>query len=154
MHPPNQYFLVIITILGLLLWFCPRVTSLVLRRRAYAGTIVVLADDLLLTELALDLCQKRPLHTLWVCLGALQLATLRQRQRCGLSPQSDHCRVLLEGRDTVRQFIALSHMFPVSEHQLLLITDSAHRDSPLVIARQVLGGLGVLVDTPPITAAT
>lgn len=40
-------------------------------------------------------------------------------------------------------------MLPVREHQLLLITDSAHRDSALVIARQVMGGLGVLVDTPP-----
>lgn len=72
------------------------------RRRASVGTIVVLTDDPRRTELGHDLCQKLPLDTLWVLGGcSLQLAKLRQLQRLGLSPQSDHYCVLLGGSDTV-----------------------------------------------------
>lgn len=109
----------------------------------------MLADDPRRTELALDLWQQRPGATLWVLGGPpLQLATLRQLQRRGLSPESERYRILLDGDDTVGQFTALSRVFPAGERQLLLITDSAHRDRALTIARQALGGRGVRVDAP------
>ena len=120
------------------------------RRKASAGAIVVLEDDPRRTELALDLWQQRQLDTLWVLLGgcSLQRATLHQLKRRGLSPESDRYRVFLEGDDTVGQLTGLSNVFPAREHQLLLITDSAHRDRALAIARQVMGGRGVREDTP------
>lgn len=137
--------------LGLLLWwFWPQLAPGLPKRKASAGAIAVLAEDPRRTALALDLWQRRPQATLWV-LGhaSLQRATLRQLDRRGLRPDPDRYRVLLEGDDTVGQLTALSRVFPSSEHQLLLITDSAHRDRALTIARQALGGRGVRVDAPP-----
>ncbi|GEM_PF-6379888 len=138
-------------LLGLLLWwFWPQLAPLLPKRAASAGAIAVLADDPRRTELALDLWQRRPQATLWV-LGSssLQQATFRQLRRRGLRPDPDRYRMLLAGDDTVGQLTALSRVFPSSEHQLLLITDSAHRDRALTIARQALGGRGVRVDAPP-----
>jgi hypothetical protein len=117
---------------------------------ASPGAIAVLADDPRRTELALDFWQQRPGATLWVLGSApLQLATRRQLQRRGLSFDADRYRTLLDGDDTVGQLTALSRVFPPGERQLLLITDSAHRDRALTIARQAIGGRGVRVDTPP-----
>lgn len=120
-----------------------------MRPSALPGAIAVLADDPRRTELALDLWQQRPMATLWVLGGrSLQQASLLQLQRRGLSPEPNRYRVLLEGDDTVGQLTALSRVFPTSQRQLLLITDSAHRDRALAVARQALGGRGVRVNAP------
>jgi hypothetical protein len=137
-------------LLGLLLWwFWPQLAPLLPRRKASPGAIAVLADDPRRTEHALDLWQRRPQATFWV-LGSspLQRATLSLLQRRGLRPDPHRYRMLLAGDDTVGQLTALSRVFPSDEHQLLLITDSAHRDRALTIARQALGARGVRVDAP------
>lgn len=111
--------------------------------------IAVLADDPRRTELALDLWQRQPRSGFWV-LGSssLQQATFRQLARRGLRPAPERYRMLLAGDDTVGQLTALSRVLPSSVCQVLLITDSAHRDRALAIARQALGSRGVRVISP------
>ena len=133
----------------LLWWFWPQLAPALSSRIVDPGSIAVLADDPRRTELALDLWQLQPQTTLWVLGGPpLQRATLHQLRRRGLQPSPDRYRTLLAGDDTVGQLTALSSVLPAGERRLLLITDSAHRDRALAIARQALGGRGVEVDAP------
>ena len=133
----------------LLWWFWPQVAPALKRRPRSPGAIAVLAEDPRRTELALELWERQPGSTLWV-LGSppIQQASLAQLYRRGIKLDPDRYRVLMAGDDTVGQLTALSRVLPASEGRLLLITDSAHRDRALTIARQALGGHGVQVDAP------
>ena len=112
--------------------------------------IVVLADDPRRTELALDLWQRQSLHSLWVLGGPLlQQATWLQLEGRDLAIPPDRYQMLLEGSDTVGQFTALRLVLPLTVCAVQLITDSAHRDRALAIARFALGGGFVWVESPP-----
>ena len=55
---------------------------------------------------------------------------------------------LLDGHDTVGQLTALSIRLPQAVGRVMLITDQAHRDRALAIARQALGAQGIQVQAP------
>jgi hypothetical protein len=113
--------------------------------------IVVLADDPRRTEFALELWRRESFHSLWV-LGdpLLQQATWRQVLARNLAIPANRYQMLLEGSDTVGQLTALARVLPSTVCAVQLITDSAHRDRALAIARFALGGgHGAWVDSPP-----
>jgi uncharacterized SAM-binding protein YcdF (DUF218 family) len=129
-------------------WHWPQLApALPLRGRSTA--IVVLADDPRRTEAALDLWQQQPLQALWI-LGSvpLQRASRQQLQRRGLDPSSPQLAALLEGDDTVGQLTVLSDRLPLAIGRVTLITDQAHRDRALAIARHALGARGIRVESP------
>ena len=133
---------------GVLWWNWPRLApALPLRGRSTA--IVVLADDPRRTEVALDLWQQQPEQPLWI-LGSpsLQLASRQQLDRRGFDPSNPQLGALLAGDDTVGQLTALSQRLPQPIGRVNLITDQAHRDRALAIARHALGGLGIQVASP------
>jgi hypothetical protein len=109
----------------------------------------VFADDPRRTEVALDLWQRETRNSLWVLGNSpLQQASLRQLARRGLRPHPDRYHMLQEGDDTVGQLTALSRVLPSRVCAVLLITDSAHTNRALAIARHALGGRGVQVEAP------
>ena len=130
-------------------WQWPKLApALPLRGRSSA--IVVLADDPRRTEAALDLWLRQPQQQLWI-LGSvpLQLASLEQLRRRGIDLHSPALVAMLEGDDTVGQLTALSGRLPQAIGRVTLVTDQAHRDRALAIARHALGAQGIQVTSPP-----
>ena len=110
---------------------------------------MVLADDPRRTDVALSLWQSQQGSSLWV-LGSpsLQRASLQQLRRRGLQAPSQRYRTLMQGDDTVGQLTALRAVLPAGVCWVVLVTDRAHRDRALAIARLTLGGRGLPVVTP------
>lgn len=134
---------------GLLWWQWPQLAPL-LPLRGSATAIVVLADNPRRTDAALDLWQQQPEQTLWILGSALlQRASQQQLLRRGLDPSSSWLVALLDGDDTVSQLTSLSGRLPQSIGRVTLITDQAHRDRALAIARQSLGSRAIQVQAPP-----
>lgn len=118
--------------------------------RGRSTAIVVLADDPRRTEVALDLWQQQPEQALWILgTASIQLASRQQLLRRGLDPSSPLLGAMLAGDDTVGQLTALTNRLPQSIGRVTLITDQAHRDRALAIARQALGSKGIAVSSPP-----
>ncbi len=130
-------------------WHWPHIApALPLRGRSTA--IVVLADDPRRTETALTIWERHPQMQLWILgSGSLQRASQAQLRRRGLNPHAPQLAALLSGEDTVGQLTALSTQLPQPVGRVLLITDQAHRQRALAIARQALGAVGIAVESPP-----
>lgn len=146
--PPLVWLLLLLGAGGLW-WHWPLLApSLPLRGRSTA--IVVLAEDPRRTEAALDLWQQQPDQPLWILGSAsLQLASRQQLRRRGLDPSNPLLAALPAGDDTVGQLTALTSRLPQAIGRVTLITDQAHRDRALAIARHALGGEGIAVSSPP-----
>ena len=141
-------WLALLSATGLLWWHWPQLAPL-LPLRGPATAIVVLADDPRRTDAALDLWQQQPEQTLWILGSAsLQRASQMQILRRGLDPSSPQLAALLDGHDTVGQLTALSSRLPQAVGRVMLITDQAHRDRALAIARHALGAQGIQVQAP------
>jgi hypothetical protein len=134
---------------GCLWWHWPKFAP-ALPLRGHSTAIVVLAEDPRRTEAALDLWQQQPQQALWILGSAsLQLASRQQVNRRGLDPASPQLGALLAGDDTVGQLTALTSRLPQPIGRVTLITDQAHRDRALAIARHALGAQGIAVRSPP-----
>ena len=90
-------------------------------------------------------------QTLWILGGtSLQMASRQQLRRWGgLDPSSPRLAALLDGHDTVGQLTAFSSRLPQAVGRVMLITDQAHRDRALAIARQSLSSREIQVQAPP-----
>lgn len=142
-------WLALLSAAGLFWWHWPQLAPL-LPLRGPATALVVLADDPRRTEAALDLWQQQPDQAFWILGSAsLQLASRQQLRRRGLDSSSPRLAALLDGHDTVGQLTALSGRLPQAVGRVMLITDQAHRDRALAIARQALGAQGIQVQAPP-----
>jgi hypothetical protein len=143
----------LLLILGVcsLWWHWPQI-AVVLPLRGRSTAIVVLADDPRRTEAALDFWQQQPQQSLCI-LGSLslQMASREQLERRGLDPNTLKLDALLEGADTVGQLTALSNRLPHAIGRVTMITDQAHRDRALAIARHALGAQGIRVESPAST---
>lgn len=134
---------------GALWWWYPRLAP------RWPGTasdeaIVVLADDPLRTEAALNLWEQKPQASFWILGGpSLQFASWKQLERRGLSHLDSRVRLLMQGDDTVGQLTTLSQRLPAGVGHVTLVTDQAHRDRALLIARLALGDRGIAVAAPP-----
>lgn len=118
--------------------------------RGRASAIVVLADDPRRTEVALDLWQRQPHQQLWILASVpLQLASAEQLRRRRIDPSSPQLIAMVEGDDTVGQLTVLSGRLPQAIGRVTLVTDQAHRDRALAIAREALGARGIQVMSPP-----
>jgi hypothetical protein len=140
-----------VLVLSALWWWTPRIAPLlpsIAQRRA----IVVLADDPLRTEAALDLWERDPDSQFWILGGPnLLLASWNQLDQRGIAVSDARLGAMMQGDDTVGQLTLLSHRLPRNVRYVTLVTDRSHSQRSLLIARLALGGRGIHVEVPPDT---
>jgi hypothetical protein len=136
-------------LLAALWWWAPRLAPL-LPASAQRRAIVVLADDPLRTEAALDLWEREPRSQFWILGGPyLLLASWDQLDRRGIAVEDPRLGTLMQGDDTVGQLTMLSERLPREVRHVTLVTDRSHSRRSLLIARLALGRRGIRVDVPP-----
>ena len=138
-------------LLAALWWWAPRLAPL-LPASAKRRAIVVLADDPLRTEVALDLWEREPHSQFWILGGPyLLLASWDQLDQRRIAVEDPRLGTLLQGEDTVGQLTLLSERLPREVRHVTLVTDRSHSRRSLLIARLALGGRGIHVQVPPDT---
>jgi len=138
-----------VLLLAALWWWAPRLAPL-LPASAQRRAIVVLADDPLRTEAALDLWEREPQSQFWILGGPyLLLASWDQLDQRGIAVEDPRLGTLMQGEDTVGQLILLSERLPRQVRHVTLVTDRSHSRRSLLIARLALGRRGIRVDVPP-----
>lgn len=138
-------------LLAALWWWAPRLAPL-LPASAKRRAIVVLADDPLRTEVALDLWEREPHSQFWILGGPyLLLASWDQLDQRRIAVEDPRLGTLMQGEDTVGQLTLLSERLPREVRHVTLVTDRSHSRRSLLIARLALGGRGIHVQVPPDT---
>ncbi len=138
-------------LLAALWWWAPRLSPL-LPASAKRRAIVVLADDPLRTEVALDLWEREPHSQFWILGGPyLLLASWNQLDQRRIAVEDPRLGTLMQGEDTVGQLTLLSERLPREVRYVTLVTDRSHSRRSLLIARLALGGRGIHVQVPPDT---
>ena len=138
-------------LLAALWWWAPRLAPL-LPASAKRRAIVVLADDPLRTEAALDLWEREPHSQFWILGGPyLLLASWDQLDQRRIAVEDPRLGTLMQGEDTVGQLTLLSERLPREVRHVTLVTDRSHSRRSLLIARLALGGRGIHVQVPPDT---
>lgn len=139
-------------LLPALWWWIPRLLPL-LPSTAQQRAIVVLADDPLRTEAALDLWERQPASQLWILGGPyLLLASWDQLDQRGIAIEDPRLATFMQGDDTVGQLTQLSERLPRDLRHVTLVTDRSHSQRALLIARLALGARGIRVQLPPAAA--
>lgn len=147
-RPPLPLWLPLLLLAGLW-WWTPRLLPL-LPTSAQGRAIVVLADDPLRTEAALDLWERQPASQLWILGGAyLLLASWDQLDQRGIAIQNPRLATFMQGDDTVGQLTQLSARLPRDVRHVTLVTDRSHSQRALLIARLAMGARGIRVQVPP-----
>ena len=138
-------------LLAALWWWAPRLAPM-LPASAKRRAIVVLADDPLRTEVALDLWEREPHSQFWILGGPyLLLASWDQLDQRRIAVEDPRLGTLMQGEDTVGQLTLLSERLPREVRHVTLVTDRSHSRRSLLIARLALGGRGIHVQVPPDT---
>jgi hypothetical protein len=136
-------------LLAALWWWAPRLAPL-LPAGAQRRAVVVLADDPLRTEAALNLWERQPDSQFWILGGPyLLLASWDQLDQRGIPLEDPRIGTLMHGDDTVGQLTLLSERLPREVRHVTLVTDRSHSRRSLLIARLALGRRGIRVDVPP-----